>query len=139
MRFSRHRSAEQEMLLPSEIIFEMSQVIEVGGFVENKQQEPVEAAEVRVYANYGFDSNMPFVDVIESVETDANGFWKCSQFPQDAYQAAVIAKHPDYAESESSLAAIEQLKSFSHIIILEKGVAPQIRQLDVEPNMPADK
>ena len=74
MRFNRHRSAEQEMLLPGKIVFEMSQVIEVGGFVENKQREPVEAAEIRVYANYGFDSNMPFVDAIESVKTDTNGF-----------------------------------------------------------------
>lgn len=122
MRFNRHRSAEQEIILPEKIVFEMSQVVGVGGFVENKLRQPVKDAEVRVYAGYGFDSNLPFVDVIESVRTDANGFWKCLLFPQDAYRATVIVKHAYYAESESLLAAVEQLKSFSHLTILEKGV-----------------
>jgi hypothetical protein len=75
-----------------------------------------------VYAGYGFDSNMPFIDVIESVRTDANGFWKCSLFPQDAYRATIVVRHADYAENESLLAAVEQLKSFSHLTILENGV-----------------
>ena len=193
MRFNRHRSAEREINLPEKIVFEMSQVIGIGGFVENKLREPIEDAEIRVYAGYGFDSNLPFVDAIETVRTDANGFWKCSLFPQDAYRATVVVRHTDYAENESSLAAVEQLKSFSHLTILEmgidvlgtvtdtqnrplpavitkgsdsrrqsvncdnagkfqfdnvsagtemfvvqcKGFAPQIREVDIEPNMPS--
>jgi hypothetical protein len=122
MRFNRHRSAGQEISLPEKIIFEMSQVIAVGGFVENKLRQPVKDAEVRIYAGYGFDSNLPFVDVIEAARTDANGFWKCPLFPQDAYRATVVVKHADYAENETSLAAVEQLKSFSHLTVLETGV-----------------
>ncbi|MFA6186535.1 MAG: carboxypeptidase regulatory-like domain-containing protein [Phycisphaerae bacterium] len=122
MRFNRHSSAEQEISLPEKIVFEMSQIAGVGGFVENKLRQPVENAEIRIYAGYEFDSNMPFVDVIEGVRTDANGFWKCSLFPQDAHRATVIVKHADYALNESSLAAVEQLKSFSNLTILERGV-----------------
>lgn len=122
MRFNRHRSAEREINLPEKIVFEMSQVIGIGGFVENKLREPIENAQIKIYAGYEFDSNMPFVDVIETVRTDANGFWKCLLFPQDAYRATVVVRHDDYAENESSLPAVEQLKSFSHLTILENGV-----------------
>jgi hypothetical protein len=110
------------MVLPKKIVFEMSQLCDIGGFVEDKLSEPLQDAEIKIYADYKPDSDVPVYDALENIRTDANGFWKSSLFPQDAQRAAIIVKHADYAENETSLAAVEQLKSLSHLTILETGV-----------------
>lgn len=113
------------------ILFEMPQVLEVGGLVVGEELEPVENAEVRVRTDSRFNLGIPAVDIEGMFKTDVNGAWRCSSFPSDACEAEVMVTHPDYIPQENYLpAVVEQLQNFSYLTILERGAAVSGRVLD---------
>ncbi|MDD5135298.1 MAG: hypothetical protein PHP01_07800 [Phycisphaerae bacterium] len=126
MKFNSRRS----MSIPQEVIFKMPPVIEVGGIVRSELGKPLGDAEVRLRVDE-IDFDMISIDTEVFFKTDANGFWRCPLFPQDAVQVSLAAKHPDYAETEKA-AIVEQLESFSDVMILRKGIAVTGRVLDWE-------
>jgi hypothetical protein len=130
MKFNSRGFVWYGVSVPQEIIFKMPPVVEVGGIVRNEQDEPLEGAEVGLQVNE-INSDMISVDTEGIFRTDANGFWRCSLFPQDANQASVVTKHIDYAETEKA-AVVKQLKNFSDVIILKKGITVTGRVLDWE-------
>ena len=111
------------LTMPRTISFEMSRVLTIGGLVVNEQLKAVENAETKVRIESDSNSESPVADIDEIFKTDANGTWLCRDFPQDACQAQICVTHPDYISQDNfQPAVIEQLKSFSYLTILEKGV-----------------
>lgn len=134
MRIIRQSSGQSALLfMPDVISFEMSGAIEISGIVKNEQLEPIEGAEIRVYVDFSYNPEMPLVDTGGEFKTDANGVWKCSSFPEDSCQASIMITHPDYVSQDTYRPAIvEQLKDFSYVTVLEKGVTVTGRVLDLQ-------
>jgi len=115
------------------ILFEMTPVMEIGGFVVDEQLKPVENAEVKVRVDWDSNSELPMVNTDEIFRTDVNGIWRCEGFPQDVCQVRIMVTHPDYTRQENYQSAIaEQLENFSYLTVLEKGIAVVGRVLDWE-------
>jgi RNA polymerase sigma-70 factor (ECF subfamily) len=118
---------------PSIRTINMSQAMTIGGIVVDERLAPVENAEVKVRVNWDSNSQLSAVDINGIFETDVNGIWRCESFPQDACRAEVIVTHPDYVLQEGYRPAIiEELKNFSFVTFLEKGVTVTGRVLDWE-------
>ena len=131
MKVNRHGSGQAKLFLPDTISFEMSPAIEVGGIVKNEQLQSIEGAEIKLLAGLGYDPESPYTNVSGTFKTDVNGLWKCDLFPEDACRASIMATHPDYIPQEEYRPAIvEELKNFSFVTILEKGVTVTGRVLD---------
>ena len=121
------------LTVPEAILFEMSQVLEIGGLVVDEQLNPVESAEVKVRVDSDFNSELPVVDADEIFKTDVNGIWRCDSFPRDACQVSVMVMHPDYISQESyQSVVVEQNENPSYLMVLEKGVTVTGRVLDWE-------
>lgn len=121
------------LTVPEAILFEMSQVSEIGGLVVDEQLKPVESAEVKVRVDSDFNSELPVVDADEIFKTDVNGIWRCDSFPRDACQVSVMVMHPDYISQESyQSVVVEQNENPSYLMVLEKGVTVTGRVLDWE-------
>jgi hypothetical protein len=106
-------------------------MITIGGSVVDEQLMPVENAEVRVRVSWDSGSQFPAVDINGIFKTDVNGNWRCENFPQDACRAEVMVNHPDYIAQEGYKPAIlEELKKFSYVTFLEKGIAVTGRVFD---------
>ena len=132
-RVNRHSSGQAKLFLPDTISFEMSLVIEVGGIVKNEQLQPIESAEIKLLAGLGYDPQGPYANISGTFKTDANGLWKCGSFPEDACQASIMATHPSYIpQDEYRPAIVEELKSFSLVTTLEKGITVTGRVLDLQ-------
>jgi RNA polymerase sigma-70 factor (ECF subfamily) len=124
MMINRYGSGQAKLFLPEAISFEMSLTIEVGGIVRNEELEPIEGAEVKLLAGFRYDPENPHIEIGGTFKTDANGLWKCDLFPEDACQASIITTHPNYVSQEGYRPAIvEELKNFSFVTTLEKGIA----------------
>ncbi len=129
MKMQRQSAVTEE----AAVSFEMSQVSQIGGLVVDEQLNPVENAEVKVQVGWDFNSQVPVVDMDEIFKTDVNGIWRSGSFPEDACRAAVKVTHPNYILQEGYRPAIvEELKNFSYVTFLEKGVAVAGRVLDWE-------
>ncbi len=115
------------------ILFEMSQVSKIGGLVVDEQLGPVENAEVKVRIDSDSNSELPVVDMDEIFKTDVNGIWQSESFPEDVCQAGIMVTHPNYVPQEGYRPAIvEELKNFSFVTFLERGVTVTGRVLDWE-------
>ncbi len=128
-------AAEQSKTIPAAAaekkIKQMPPKIEFGGIVKNQQLKPIEDATVRVLARFVDDANKPNISLVGTFTTDANGIWRCESLPEGTYQASIMVTHPDYIQPENPPpATIEQLKNFSFITILEKGITVIGRAVD---------
>ena len=131
MKLNRHGSGQAKLFLPDTISFEMSPAIEVGGIVKNEQLRSIEGAEIKLLTGLGYDPESPYTNISGTFKTDANGLWKCDSFPEDVCRASIMATHPDYTPQEEYQSAIvEELKNFSFVTILEKGITVTGRVLD---------
>jgi len=123
----------EQQKAPSIKTIEISQIMTIGGLVMDEQLKPVENAEVKVRVDSDPNSQLPVVDTDEVFKTDVNGIWRSESFPQDACQAEVMVTHPNYIPQEGYRPAIvEELKNFSFVTFLEKGVTITGRVLDWE-------
>jgi len=124
---------QSQMFMLGTISFEMSEVIEVGGIVQDEQFEPIENAEVRILADFGDNPEIPKIDISEAFKTDVNGIWKCGTFPEDATRASLKVVHPNYVPQDIyQPATIEQLKDLLYITILEQGVTVTGQAFDLQ-------
>lgn len=104
----------------------------VGGVVKNQELEPIEGAEVKVLVNFSDKISNKLLGVFK---TDANGIWRCNDFPKNAAGVSIMAAHPNYIPMEIyQQAALGQLKNFSFETILEKGITVIGRVVDWEQN-----
>lgn len=118
---------------PSIKPFETSPVTTVGGLVIDEQFNPIQGAEVKVRAGADSNSQLPAVDINGVFITDVNGVWRCENFPQDACRAEIMVTHSNYIRQEEYRPAIvDELKGFSCITFLEKGIVVAGRVLDLE-------
>jgi hypothetical protein len=116
-----------------EKINETAATIKIGGTVKNQQSEPIEAAAVRVLVKFSDNENKQNISLLGTFKTDANGIWRCGNFPLNATGVSIMATHPDYLPAENyQMASIEQLEDFSFATILEKGFTVTGRVIDSE-------
>ncbi|MBU2458135.1 MAG: carboxypeptidase regulatory-like domain-containing protein [Planctomycetes bacterium] len=107
----------------------------VGGVVKNQELEPIKDAEVKVLVNFSNNTETSNNKLLGVFKTDANGIWRCGNFPKNAAGASITAAHPNYVPMEIyQQAAIEQLKNFSFETILERGVTVIGRTVDRQQN-----
>jgi RNA polymerase sigma factor (sigma-70 family) len=133
MSIVRRDLKQLQLFMPGIISFEMSEIIEVGGIVQDEQFEPIEDAEVQILADFGDNPKIPKIDISGAFKTDVNGIWKCDTFPEDATRASLKVSHPNYVSQDTyQPATIEQLKDLLYITILEQGVTVTGRVLDLQ-------
>ncbi|MGA2915234.1 MAG: sigma-70 family RNA polymerase sigma factor [Sedimentisphaerales bacterium] len=122
-----------DLIVPQSILFEMSQGLTIGGLVVDEQLGGIENADVKIRIESGLNPGLPVFDMDEILKTDANGIWRCRNFPQDAGQVSIMITHPDYISQDSFQPVVfEQLKNLSYLTILEKGIVVTGRVLDWE-------
>ena len=112
---------------------ETAATIKIGGIVKDQQSVPIKDAVVRVLVKYSEKLEKQNISLLGTFKTDANGMWRCDNFPQNATEVSVMATHPDYLPSESYVpASIGQLEKFSFVTTLEKGIRVTGRVVDWE-------
>ncbi|MGD0785378.1 MAG: sigma factor [Sedimentisphaerales bacterium] len=105
--------------------------IKIGGIVKNQQSEPIKAAAVRVLVKFSDNEDKQNISLLGTFKTDANGIWRCDNFPLNATGVSIMATHPDYLPAENyQMASIEQLEDFSSVTVLEKGITVTGRVID---------
>ena len=109
--------------------------IKIGGIVKNQQSEPIKGAAVRVLVKFSDNEDKQNISLLGTFKTDANGIWRCDNFPLNATGASIMATHPDYLPAENyQMAPIEQLEDFSSVTVLEKGITVTGRVIDSRQN-----
>jgi RNA polymerase sigma factor (sigma-70 family) len=130
-------SKEVNAKQPPETIKEPNEplTIKIGGIVKNQQSEPIKAAAVRVLVKFSDNEKKQNISLLGTFKTDANGIWRCDNFPLNATGVSIMATHPDYLPAENyQMASIEQLEDFSFATILEKGITVTGRVIDPQQN-----
>jgi hypothetical protein len=109
--------------------------IKIGGIVKNQQSEPIKGVAVRVLVKFADIEEKQKLSMLGTFKTDANGIWRCGNFPLNATGVSIMATHPDYLPAENyQMASIEQLEDFSFATILEKGITVTGRVIDSQQN-----
>lgn len=97
----------------------------IGGFVRNVRREPIEAANVYLWAT-GADTTAKFAISDYEEKTDANGFWQCDIMPAKIGHVSIRLAHPNYIDDESyharSTPPLEELRAMTSVMVMNIGV-----------------
>jgi protocatechuate 3,4-dioxygenase beta subunit len=119
--------------LPQRHTFEMVPVSSVGGIVQDKDGNTIEAAEVRFSASLLEPSGR--ISIRRSVRTDENGQWRVEGVPSEVDRISIGLKHSAYGGDHGHNRYIKgeallNARAFKHIETLDKGTTVTGKVLD---------
>jgi len=119
--------------LPERHTFEMLPASTVGGIVQDKAGDAIEAVEVRFEAYLEDPSGR--ISIRRSVRTDANGQWRVESVPPEVDRISIGLKHPEYGGDHGTNRymtgkSLLNARALKHVETLDKGITVTGQVLD---------
>jgi peroxiredoxin len=123
----RKGQEEPRINIPTSYALVLEPGIPFGGFIQNEQGGPIEAATVYMEAPGEKRTEIEYVSIDDHTEkTDANGFWRCDIMPAKLDNIQIRLAHPNYIDDDSyyarSVPAISQLRQMTSVMVMKSGV-----------------